>query len=422
MYIRKRASELQGLGAYPPIGRLGRYQLLGRLAAGGMAEIYLAREPGPKSVHRHVVVKRILPHVAEDEIAVAMFVHEAKLCVQLQHPNICPVYEFGEDNGTYFLAMEWVRGVSLRALIQSASRGNDASLSVHVITQVFIELAGALHHAHTATDSEGVPLGIVHRDVTPENIIVGYNGVPKLIDFGVAKAKNQQHRTEKGVLKGKFAYMSPEQYQGASLDPRSDVFSLCICLHEALTGNALFERASEYETVAAIVLDPEIPSVRQTRQEVSQCLEDTLMAGLAKDRSARIGSADQLQKRLVATLENSGRIIRHAAVSEYLELRFPGQSKNLPTLDRRPVAFSRKHDEADSIQRMMAGVEIDDAENMLMRSQKRKPLRLILLLLLMLAGLACALSWVIHRARVPAQETVSELGPCSMRPSGILES
>ncbi len=271
---------MTSLSALSPIGRIGRYDIVGRLASGGMAEIFLARESGPETVQRHVVVKRVLPHAAEDPKMVDMFVHEARLSMNLSHPNICPIYEFGEASGGFFLAMEWVRGVSLRDLIDEVKE----PLPVDFVVRVFAEIAAALHHAHTRTDGRGQPLAIVHRDVTPENIMIGFDGVPKLLDFGVAKAATQTHKTEAGNLKGKFAYISPEQYQGQILDGRSDVFSLGVSLFEALTGENMYARASEYETVAAIVLDPSVPSARARRPDVPDELDSIVRAALAKER------------------------------------------------------------------------------------------------------------------------------------------
>jgi serine/threonine-protein kinase len=393
------------------IGRIGRYELLGRMAVGGMAEIYLARDSGPRAIQRHLVVKRVLPHVADDQEAVEMFVQEASLCVHLKHPNICPIYEFGEANGSFFLAMEWVRGVSLRDLIDVTRR--DGGLPVAFVMQLFSDLAGALHHAHTARDQNGRPLGIVHRDVTPENIIVGFDGVVKLIDFGIAKADlGAAQKTEKGVLKGKFAYISPEQYQGKELDGRSDVFSLSVCLYEALAGKSLYERASEYETVAAIVLDPDIPNVRDSRRDVPQELEDIVRRGLAKDRDDRFRSADELQMRLQRLMASLGEVVRHADVASWLDALFPDKREVEPDLDRRPPTLPiqtesykerRKSDFPDRMEQISASMEVELMEEEMRRRRRSRRILVGFLVLAGLAGLAAAAWWVLTRPPPPPQ-------------------
>lgn len=324
---------MASLNALDPIAKIGRYDVIGRIASGGMAEIFLARERGPHTVGRHLVIKRILSHMTDDERMVEMFVHEAKLCMNLSHPHICPIYEFGKDEGgRFFLAMEWVRGISLRDLLDRIG----GPLPIAFVAKIFADVAGALHHAHTCTDQAGKPLAIVHRDVNPENLMIGFDGVTKLLDFGVAAAATERkHKTEAGNLKGKFAYISPEQYQGHPLDGRSDVFSLGVSLYEALTGMSLYDRASEYETVAAIVLDPDVPSIRTTNPEVPPELDVIVQMSLAKDRDERYPSADELQSALLTFSAREGHHVRHTDIATTLQRIVPELVKAEPELDRR---------------------------------------------------------------------------------------
>ncbi|HEY8429809.1 MAG TPA: serine/threonine-protein kinase [Sandaracinaceae bacterium] len=396
---------VRSLAALTPVGKIGRYDVIGRLATGGMAEIFLARESGPKTVERHVVVKRVLPHVAQDARLVEMFVHEARLCMNLSHPNICPIYEFGDAGGSFFLAMEWVRGISLRDLLERVT----GPLPIPFLVRVFADIAGALHHAHTCTDGAGNPLSIVHRDVTPENIMIGFDGVPKLLDFGVAKTAGQKHKTEAGNLKGKFAYISPEQYQGLPLDGRSDVFSLGVCMYEALTGKNIYERASEYETVAAIVLDPEVPSVRDSRADVPEELDAIVRRAMAKERRERTQSADELQEALLAFANARGMSQRHADVARTVRALVPDLASAPPKLDRRPptqtgafVAEERRPAPSDAMSALLLAQQADEeAEELLGARRRTGRLVAIVSAIVILVSLSI-LGWVITRPRAPA--------------------
>lgn len=392
---------MASLSELEPIAKIGRYDILGRLATGGMAEIFLAREPGPKGAARHIVVKRILAHIAHDERMVEMFESEASLCMNLAHPNICPIYEYGEQAGSLFLAMEWVRGVSLRELMDRAGR-----LPLELAVKVCADIAGALHHAHTCTDARGNPLAIVHRDVNPENVMIGFDGVPKLLDFGVAKASvDRKHKTEAGNLKGKFAYISPEQYQGQPIDGRSDVFSLGVTLYEAITGEPLYDRDSEYETVAAIVLDPDIPSLRAKNPDVPPELDVIVQMALAKDRDERYRSADELQSALTTFAAREGWHIRNADVAVTLKRLVPDLVSAPPALDRSASSTSGGWPGAPSSERVR-DPEVDALllasadEDMDALLAKRRPGRMLgwISALVIVVSLAI-IGWVVLRPR-----------------------
>jgi serine/threonine-protein kinase len=360
-----------------------------------MAEIFLARESGPRGAGRELVVKRVLPHVAADPKLMDMFIQEAQLSLRLRHPNICPIVEFGEDeSGAFFLAMEWVHGVSLARL---AARARDhGGIPVRIAVQIIADIAGALHHAHTAKSQTGEPLGIVHRDVTPENIMVSFDGNARLLDFGIAKASTQLDKTQAGVLKGKFAYMSPEQYQGDPLDGRSDVFSLGVCLFELLTGQPLYARANEYETVAAIILDAEAPKLRDVRPELPQLLDSIVQTALAKIRMERFPTADAMQAALTRFLADEKDVVRQSDVARFVQKLFPNEAREGPRLERKGIAFSVA-DEAPAIRgidKLALDAQLDDIEEELESRSKRKTVAVVLiavivvLALLGVAGLA----------------------------------
>lgn len=317
--------------ATPRIGRLGRYDVLGRLAIGGMAEILLARERSDAGVMRHLVLKRMLPHAARDNAVVDMFVQEAKLAMHLKHPGICAIYEFSREQGRHFMAMEWVHGVSLASLIARAK--DQGGIPLPIAIKIIADVADALDYAHRATDPTGHPLGVVHRDVTPDNIMISFDGHVKLLDFGVASVVHQRNRTQAGVLKGKFAYMSPEQYKGIGADARSDVFSLGVCLYETVTSTDLFHRNNEYETVAAIVLDDAVPQPKSVRPDLPQRINDVIVEALAKDPTLRLESAEAMQTRLLAYLAEQKESVPSSRLAEYVQTLFAAEVERGPVYD-----------------------------------------------------------------------------------------
>ncbi|HEY2746027.1 MAG TPA: serine/threonine-protein kinase, partial [Polyangia bacterium] len=229
----------------------GKYQLLERLGRGGMAEVWKAKALGPKGYARKLVVKRILPELACDEEFVRMFVEEARLSASLNHRNIVQVYEFGEVGGEYYLAMEWVHGRDLNSLMKSM-KDRDAAPPVELAAYVAREVCRALAYAHALTDEDGQPMRLIHRDVSPSNVMVGFDGSVKLLDFGIAKALAlaSENRTQVGVLKGKFGYMAPEQVDcDADVDHRADLFVAGVVLWEMLTLRRLFKGSSDMHTI-----------------------------------------------------------------------------------------------------------------------------------------------------------------------------
>ncbi len=268
------------------------------LAAGGMARIYIGRATGIGSFERHVVLKLITPERANDSIAVGMFLDEARLAASLNHQNVAQVFEVGEDLGIHYLAMEYVHGQDLRALLAKAgSQGTRIPLELALTT--IAGAAAGLNHAHERRGPDGLPLGIVHRDVSPSNIMVGYDGAVKLLDFGIAKAASRSVETQSGIIKGKFAYMAPEQCRGRDVDRRSDVFSLGIILYEISTQHRCFRADSDFDTMHRIVTGD---VVRPTRIVPSYpaALEAIVMKALAIDAAQRYQSAGHLLEAIEA--------------------------------------------------------------------------------------------------------------------------
>jgi len=321
----------------PKICDFGRFELLGRLAFGGMAEILFASEATSAGARRYLVIKRILAHVADDESFVRMFLDEARLVMQLSHANICHIYEFGREEGSYFIAMEWVNGFPLGKLIRRArSKGGIPSpLAVRIIAQT----AEALHYAHRAKDQSGRPLGIVHRDVSPQNIMVSYEGAVKLLDFGIARAKSHSSRTQAGVIKGKFAYMSPQQCLGHPVDARTDVFALGICLYEALTGKSLYRRENEYETMQAVVSGP-VPSLRQVKPALPAELDTIVQKALQKKAEDRFQTAGEMQDALEEWLAKTGSVVGRTRLADFMESLFEEEIRRGPLVDTEPFGGS----------------------------------------------------------------------------------
>ena len=321
----------------PTIGRFGPYDIVGRLALGGMAEILLAREESEGAGGRYLVVKRILAEFEKEEAFVEMFLDEARVMMRLRHPNVCHVYKFGQQDGNHFIAMEWVSGASLGKLIRRArkSGGVPAPIACKVVALV----AEALDHAHMAKGEDGSPLSIVHRDVTPDNIMISYDGSVKLLDFGIAKAELRAHKTQAGVVKGKFAYMAPEQCRAKDLDHRVDIFALGVCLYEALTGRPLYRRETEFETMEAIVRGP-IPKLADRLKNPPPELEAIIAKCLAKKADDRFTTAGELQEALDQFLAKHGEVVNARRMKELMSKLFREEQARGPMVDTTPFGAS----------------------------------------------------------------------------------
>jgi serine/threonine protein kinase len=271
----------------------GKYQLVERLGRGGMAEVWKARIVGPAGFQRTLVVKRILPHLVEDEQFVKMFVAEARLSARLNHANIVQVFELGDVDGEYFLAMEYVRGRDLVSVMRAQIlRGApDPGLGAYVVR----ETCRALAYAHALTDDNGQPLRLIHRDVSPSNVMLAFDGAVKLLDFGIAKAlsDSSDNKTQTGTLKGKFGYMSPEQVEGRPIDHRADLFACGVMLHETLTGRRLFKGGSDLQTIA-MVREAKVEPPSHFNPLVPPELDVICLRALARDVADRYPSCDEM--------------------------------------------------------------------------------------------------------------------------------
>ncbi len=273
--------------------QLGKYQLIRRIATGGMAELFLARASAIHGFEKLVVLKRILPQHAESDDFIRMFLAEARLAATLHHPNIVQVYDIGEQDAAYFFTMEFVQGQDLRRVVRAARKAQRVLPLEHIL-HVVMGVAAGLHHAHEKIGLDGRPLGIVHRDVSPSNVLVTYEGGVKIVDFGIAKAATAQTVTAAGTLKGKIPYMSPEQCRGESVDQRSDIFSIGTLLWELTTGSRLFTGDNEFAIINKVAAG-DVPAPSSVRGDYPPELEAIVMRALQSDREQRYGSALDLQ-------------------------------------------------------------------------------------------------------------------------------
>jgi serine/threonine protein kinase len=306
--------------------RLGKYQLIRRLAVGGMAEIYLAQVSGLEGFEKLVVLKRILPQHALDPQLRRMFLDEARLMATLTHPHVTQVYDVGSEGDAPFFAMEYVHGANLREIMNAAARAvgldhQTREIPLHHAIGILASAAAGLHFAHEQTGPKGEPLNIVHRDVSPSNVLVTYGGSVKVSDFGIAKWSSQRTQTQEGALKGKFAYMSPEQCRGVALDRRSDVFALGTLLYELTTGKPPFRAVSDYEILNRIV-NGELPPPTMSGGPYPPDLERIVRRALALGPNDRYPTAQALQLDLEAFARAQGLVVSTVALGEYMHTLF----------------------------------------------------------------------------------------------------
>jgi serine/threonine-protein kinase len=300
----------------------GKYTLLAKLATGGMGELFVARNAGAGGFEKLVVIKRLLPHLAEDAHFVAMLLDEARIAARLSHPNVCQVHDLGEVDGHYYIAMEHLEGVPASLILRRASRAGQR-LDLGLATAILRQAADGLDHAHNLCDSAGKSVGLVHRDVSPSNLFVTDAGTVKVLDFGVAKSQDALARTHTGALKGKYAYMSPEHVVGHPVDRRSDVWSLGVVLYELLTAQRLFWRDSEYKMFQAIIEEP-IPSLIQRRPGLPPRVAQVADRALSRDPRLRFASAREMGEALEEAMgtSSSGGVWRTIRVGDYVSEHF----------------------------------------------------------------------------------------------------
>jgi serine/threonine protein kinase len=341
---------------------LGRYHVVKRLAAGGMADVLLARTDGIEGFERHVVIKRIHADLSDDQKYIQMFLDEARLAAALHHHNIVQVNDIGIDDGEYFFAMEYVHGEDSRNLLMQASKQGALLPLEHVITIVCAAAAG-LHHAHEQCGPDRNPLHIVHRDVSPANILIGFDGSIKVADFGIALAAHRKEQTQSGVLKGKVAYMSPEQCNCERVDRRSDVFSLGIVLYELATVHPCFAGENDFMTMSAIVSGNVRPPSK-LNANITPGLEAIILKALSSSAADRYQTADEMRVALEQYASDAGLRCSTNALADFMKTQFG--TRPLPWMvDDEPTNPGAADDEDDleiSVAAPMPAPDVDDDE------------------------------------------------------------
>jgi len=300
----------------PLPAKIDRYEPLRRLATGGMAEIFLAKQSGLEGFEKVVVLKRILSHLASDEEFVSMFLDEARIAAKLSHPNIVQIYDLGKTDNSYYIAMEYVSGRNVQHLINK-QQARGGLLPVEHVVRVIAGVCDGLFYAHSRKDYDGKPLSIIHRDISPQNILVSFQGGVKVVDFGIAKASTQLAQTRAGVLKGKYAYMSPEQVRGAKIDHRSDLFAVGLVMYEMLTGMRAFERDTSLKTLKAIVQERPL-NPREMNPEIPMDVVKLLSKALEKNPDRRYKTAQEMQLALEDWLEASPKKSNNVRLSRFM--------------------------------------------------------------------------------------------------------
>jgi tRNA A-37 threonylcarbamoyl transferase component Bud32 len=335
-----------------PGREIGKYRVVRRLAIGGMAEIYLAQARGIEGFEKFVVLKRILPQYAASETFVRLFLNEARLTATLSHPNVAAVYDIGEAEGVYFFTMEYLHGEDLGYILRHLARHKLRVPIEHALT-IGAGVAAGLHAAHEKVGVDGKPLGIVHRDVSPSNVVVTYDGGVKLVDFGVAKVTATAELTGTGTLKGKLAYMSPEQCNNEPVDRRSDVYSLGVLLYELTTQSRLFKADSEAGTVK-LVMEARIPPPSSRVPDFPPQLEPVLYKALSRDRDQRYASGREVELALEQVARERGLLTSTARLAEWMVATFGAKPE--PWTAPQRLVLPRPGDDPDR-----AGDEEEDA-------------------------------------------------------------
>jgi eukaryotic-like serine/threonine-protein kinase len=324
--------------------QVGKYQLIRKLATGGMAEVYLAKATGPMGFEKTLVLKRILPQLAAEPSFVKMFLSEAKLAARLTHSRIAQIFDFGEADGAYFLAMEYIDGPSVGELIKKAARRQQA-LPPTLCARIISHACEGLAFAHGFTDPETRrPLHLIHRDVSPDNLLLSRQGEVKVVDFGIAKAAGQNHQTQAGTIRGKLAYMAPEQLRGEALDRRADVYALGVVLYELLTGHRPHEMKDRAELMRALLQDPPTPAVT-FRPDLPEPLRRILDQALARDPGLRYQDCVAFQADLEEFIVESGKPVTAQHLAQLItQLDAEPEIPQYPRLDtavhHRPAAES----------------------------------------------------------------------------------
>jgi serine/threonine-protein kinase len=302
--------------------RFGKYTLLRKLATGGMAELFLALQKSVAGFEKLLVIKRILPAMNQDRAFIEMLLHEARIAATLTHANIVQIFDVGQVDGTYYIAMEHVHGEDLRGIVRQMRKKGVIEFPLEHAIEIMLGVTSGLSYAHERRDLDGSPLNIVHRDISPQNVVVTFSGDVKIVDFGIAKSDTKMTmETQSGKLKGKVPYMSPEQARGEAIDARSDVFAVGVMLFELTTGRRLFKGQSEFETLK-LICEREYPRPSQVHPGYPQELEAIVMKALMKDKNARYQSARELQSALEDYVRRDRIPVSNVALTQYMQSLF----------------------------------------------------------------------------------------------------
>ncbi len=310
----------------PMVNRIfGRFELLIEMGRGGMATLFLARIQGPSNFEKLLAIKKIHDHLAHEDQFVRMFLDEARIAALIHHPNVATIFDMGKIEDSYFIAMEYVHGQNLTEILKTAEKKHSAFPWTHAV-RIVADSAAGLHSAHELKNQDGDSLQVVHRDVSPQNILVSYDGNTKVVDFGIAFAAEKLESTAAGTLKGKVSYMSPEQAMGEQVDRRSDIFALGIVLWECVCIKRLFKENNEGATLLR-VRDALVPPPRSIRPEIPLELERIILKALAKDRRDRYDTTEELAEDLEALLVAQGKVIRTKKIAQMLDALFSDRRK-----------------------------------------------------------------------------------------------
>ncbi len=323
----------------------GNYILLEKLAAGGMAEVYLAKKIAASGVQKFVAVKRILSQFSDSEDFIAMFKDEAKIAINLSHSNVVSIYDFGIEKQQFYIVMEFVEGRNLRQILNRMKRV-DKFFSVAQVVHIIKQVAAGLDHAHRCIDpTTGQPLNIIHRDMSPQNVMLGFEGESKIVDFGIAKAAHQIEATRAGTLKGKFGYMSPEQVEGQSVDSRTDIFALGIMTWEMLANQRLFLANSEINTLRKI-RECDVPSLRKINPNIPAELDQIVKKTLEKDKVERYQTAGDLHRDLQGFLSRFDPDFSTQDLSQFVKSLF---SEEIIQIRKKQIVYAQVTVQAPSI-------------------------------------------------------------------------
>jgi serine/threonine-protein kinase len=302
--------------------KFGKYTLIRKLAAGGMAELFLAIQKSVAGFEKLLVIKRILPSMNQDKAFIDMLLHEARIAATLSHPNIVQIFDVGQAAGQYFIAMEHVHGEDLRSIVRQMKKKGVFEFPIEHALAIVLGMCAGLAYAHERRDLDGTPLNIVHRDISPQNVVVTFTGDVKIVDFGIAKSDSRVgEQTKSGKLKGKVPYMSPEQARGEHIDARSDIFATGVMLFELTTGKRLFKGSSEYETLK-LICEREYPRPSDVRPDYPMDLEPIVMRALSKDKATRYQSAREMQADIEAFVRRHQIAVSNIALNQFMQMLF----------------------------------------------------------------------------------------------------